>query len=441
VSGRAVRAWAVLANAPPVPAHLGLQLIVLRNGTGGGSNRHKSNVCAARSVRGGRPSRLGGRPAPLVGRLPARGLRPAFAYDDMLKALQGQRFTTGRSKEWLGPSVVPHDASAVIRRAVRYIPTASVTVVASSGVLSWRQRPVNRGTAAPAPAFSLSTPQPAVWWGDKVSSAASTSTTRVGSNQTSACQRESTRAGRSAGASGARRAGRAACSASEKPVPHLPDRLEPVGGLVVDGQQQRPVHAGAPSPAGQPAHHHQVQGVGQLGAVVALELDPLPAARAGLVVGGGGHRLADHPFAALGHGLLEHPLQAGFVADLFGGGQPQPSTGRCASWIPPHLQRPKDALEFDRPDRLQVAWLAGPPDGAVSWATADWTSDHSSPTRRWRPPSPPWGRPRPGRPGAGGSPHATSCPIGWAQKPGTHPVQPPRGGAAGSCVLCPCCAA
>ena len=62
---------------------------------------------------------------------------------------------------------------------------------------------------------------PAVWWGERVSSAASTSTTRVGSNHISAAQRESTLAGRSARASGARRAGRAASSASEKPVPHL----------------------------------------------------------------------------------------------------------------------------------------------------------------------------------------------------------------------------
>jgi hypothetical protein len=80
---------------------------------------------------------------------------------------------------------------------------------------------VNRGNRNASPASSRNRPQPAVWCGDMVSSAASTSTTTAGSNHTSACQRESTRAGRWARARWARRAGRAASSASEKPVPHL----------------------------------------------------------------------------------------------------------------------------------------------------------------------------------------------------------------------------
>ena len=82
--------------------------------------------------------------------------------------------------------------------------------------------------------------------------------------------------------------GSAASSASEKPVPHLQTVWNRVGGRVVGGQQQRAVHPGAAAPAGQRADHDQVEGVGQLGAVVALELDPQPAAGAGLVAGGRG---------------------------------------------------------------------------------------------------------------------------------------------------------
>jgi hypothetical protein len=108
----------------------------------------------------------------------------------------------------------------------------------------------------------------------------------------------------------------------------LADRGEPVGGGVVGGQQQRAVDPGAAAPPGERPHHHQVQGVGQLGAVVALELDPLPAARAGLVAGRGVQRFADQPLAAVRHRLLEHPLQRRFVADLLGGGQPQPRRRR-----------------------------------------------------------------------------------------------------------------
>ena len=95
-------------------------------------------------------------------------------------------------------------------------------MVASCGSLSSRQRPVNRGNRIDKPASPLSSPQPAVWLGDNVSSALSTSTTRLGSNQTSALTCESIRGGRGARISGASFAGSAASSASENPVPHLP---------------------------------------------------------------------------------------------------------------------------------------------------------------------------------------------------------------------------
>ena len=104
---------------------------------------------------------------------------------------------------------------------VRNMATASSTVVASLGGLvvapaAGEAREPHRQAGVlleQAPAGGVV--------GERVSSAASTSTTRVGSNHTSAAQRESTRAGRSARTSGARRAGRAASSASVKPVPHL----------------------------------------------------------------------------------------------------------------------------------------------------------------------------------------------------------------------------
>src|SRR6202007_3249244 len=48
------------------------------------------------------------------------------------------------------------------------------------------------------------------------------------------------------------------------------------------GQQHRAVHAGAAAAPGVRADDDQVDRVGQFGAVVPLELDPLPRARAGL---------------------------------------------------------------------------------------------------------------------------------------------------------------
>ena len=55
------------------------------------------------------------------------------------------------------------------------------------GALSSRQRPVNRGNRIASPAVRASSrPHPAVWFGERVSSALSTSTTSAGSNHTSA---------------------------------------------------------------------------------------------------------------------------------------------------------------------------------------------------------------------------------------------------------------
>jgi tetratricopeptide (TPR) repeat protein len=130
----------------------------------------------------------------------------------------------GRLRVLTGHSLlgqVPRFSGSVGRKDRRYRSTTSPTVVASVADLSSRQRPVKRGKRRARPASSFSRSQAAVWVGDRVSSAASTSTTTAGSNQTSAVRRASTRGGRSARASGARRSGRAANSASLKPVPHL----------------------------------------------------------------------------------------------------------------------------------------------------------------------------------------------------------------------------
>src|SRR4029453_5035159 len=67
-----------------------------------------------------------------------------------------------------------------------------------------------------------------------------------------------------------------------EPGAALADGAEQVGLGVVGGQQQGPVDAAAAAPAGQGADHDQVQGVAELGAVVALELDPQPAPGPGL---------------------------------------------------------------------------------------------------------------------------------------------------------------
>ena len=130
-------------------------------------------------------------------------------------------------------------------------------------------------------------PQPAVWSGDRVSSAPSTSITMAGSNQTSAGCRACATPARYEfeRASGASRAGRAASSASLKPVPHR----QIVGNVSVAGSyaasSRAPVHAVPAAAAVQRTDHDEVEGVGQLAAVVALELDPQPAPGPGLVAG------------------------------------------------------------------------------------------------------------------------------------------------------------
>ena len=194
-----------------------------------------------------------------------------------------------------------------------------------AAALSSRQRPVNRGNRIASPASSLSCPQPAVWLGERVSSALRTSSTSAGlephvgrlprvhpGRPFRAGQRR--QPGRQRGQLGVGEAGAA-----------LADGAERVGGRVVRGQQQRAVDAAAAAPPGERADHDQVDGVGQLGAVVPLELDPLPAAGAGLVAGGRADRLAQQALAAVGDRLLEGGVQrAPGVLDLDGGGQPQP---------------------------------------------------------------------------------------------------------------------
>ena len=140
-------------------------------------------------------------------------------------------------------------------------------------------------------------------------------------------------------------------SEADEPGAALGDGLERAGGRVVGGQQQRAVDAGAAATPVQRADHHQVQGVGELGAVVALEFDPQPAARSGLVSGVRRERLAEQSFAAVGDGLLEHRLEVVDVGDLFGGGQPQPrrrGDGRGQPLAPVQVRQAGEVLRRRR---------------------------------------------------------------------------------------------
>jgi len=65
-----------------------------------------------------------------------------------------------------------------------------------------------------------------------------------------------------------------------EPGAALGHRAEDIGVGVIGGQEERPVDAGAAAAPGERADDDQVDGVGQLGAVVPLQLDPQPAARA-----------------------------------------------------------------------------------------------------------------------------------------------------------------
>src|SRR5881396_3522465 len=102
-----------------------------------------------------------------------------------------------------------------------YISTNSFAVVASSGPLSSRQRPVNRGNRIARPAPGRRTPHAQVWIGLTVISAPLTSRTVFGSNQTSGSSFESTRAGRRSRRSPLNRSGSAYSVSSSKPVPSL----------------------------------------------------------------------------------------------------------------------------------------------------------------------------------------------------------------------------
>ena len=82
------------------------------------------------------------------------------------------------------------------------------------------------------------------------------------------------------------------------------------------GRTAQPYRTFAGRVRGRPDDGH-VDGVGQLGAVVALEFDPLPAAGAGPVAGCWTHRFARQALAAAGDGLLEDAIERR-------GGEPRP---------------------------------------------------------------------------------------------------------------------
>ncbi len=73
-----------------------------------------------------------------------------------------------------------------------YMSYISWLVVASRGLLSSRKVPVKRGKRMASPDPSLTRPWAQVWMGDRVISAPSTSSTRAGSNHTSASILDST---------------------------------------------------------------------------------------------------------------------------------------------------------------------------------------------------------------------------------------------------------
>ena len=127
-----------------------------------------------------------------------------------------------------------------------------------------------------------------------------------------------------------------------EPGAALGHRAEHVGARVVGGQQHRAVDPGAAAAPGERADDDQVDGIGQLGAVVPLELDPLPAACSGLVSRIRPGRLAHQALAPVGDRLGEHRIQRGRVGDLGGGGQPQPGRGgerRLQRGAPPRVRQ------------------------------------------------------------------------------------------------------
>src|SRR5438094_6077748 len=98
--------------------------------------------------------------------------------------------------------------------------------------------------------------------------------------------------------------------------------LEVVVLLVVRGHEQRAVAPAPAAPAVEGADHHQVHRVGHLAAVLALEFDPLPPARAGLV--DAAHGFADESLTALLHSLFEYAFQFVHRCDLGKGRHPEP---------------------------------------------------------------------------------------------------------------------
>ena len=117
--------------------------------------------------------------------------------------------------------IVSQDEPVAVCRAPRNSSISSRVVVASSGDLSSRQRPVNRGKRMASPLSGSIWPQAAVLFGDRVSSALRISSTSPGSHHTSGDCRASTRAGLSGRTSGASLVCSVTRSASVNPAPHL----------------------------------------------------------------------------------------------------------------------------------------------------------------------------------------------------------------------------
>src|SRR2546428_720624 len=113
----------------------------------------------------------------------------------------------------------------------RYISTNSFAVVASSGPLSSRHRPVNRGKRMARPAPGRTAPQAHVWIGLTVISAPRTSRTVLGSNQTSGSSFASTRAGLPSRLTALNFSGREKRVSSSNPVVRLDDGLEGLPSL------------------------------------------------------------------------------------------------------------------------------------------------------------------------------------------------------------------
>src|SRR3990170_2235238 len=129
----------------------------------------------------------------------------------------------------------------------------SWTVVASSGPLSSRHRPVNRGKRIANPAPFRTRSRPPVWTGLRGNSAPSTSRTTAGSNHASGSSFESTRAGCCRTRGDPRRSGSDARVAPSKPDPSLHTVRNTSASLSYAAMRRAPyVPARFPRPANAP---------------------------------------------------------------------------------------------------------------------------------------------------------------------------------------------